>query len=133
MSKKFTARQLDDYDIRPVGNMDIWAEDVSDGYHTFTELYEHRYALFAALAKVISYYERNRGTIAWKSKLHNDGTMFEDSFVAGIEVNTSKKIVQITYHFPLRLWSKLDVVELKKAPPYDGHTPDDVIKRLYEL
>lgn len=32
--------------------LEIEAEDVSDEYHTMSELYEHRYALFAALIKV---------------------------------------------------------------------------------
>lgn len=40
---------------------------------------------------------------------------------------------QITYHLPIDKWDKLRVEELKAAPPYDGHTSDDVIERIYKL
>jgi hypothetical protein len=53
--------------------------EVSDGYHTFNELYEHRITLFITLCNVIEAAKLN-GTfsqlnshIAWKSKKHSDG------------------------------------------------------------
>ena len=60
-------------------------QHVSDGYHTFKELYDHRIALFLALVKSISeqeYHPANQ--ICWKSKKHSDGTMFDGWFIAGI-------------------------------------------------
>jgi hypothetical protein len=92
---------------------------VGDGYHTFNELYEHRYALFAALCGTT--------TLAWKSHFHDDGTMFDDMFIAGIDL----PVGTITYHLPDRLWNHFRVRELDRAPEWDGHTQYDVIGRLY--
>ena len=92
--------------------------EVSDGYHTFNELYMHRHALFSALC--------NRCDEAWKSKQHDDGTMYEGSFIAGIGEN-------ITYHIPLNLWEDFRCKELEKAPVWNGHTGDDVIFNLFRL
>ncbi|NCC41670.1 MAG: hypothetical protein EOM21_20095 [Gammaproteobacteria bacterium] len=94
---------------------------ISDGYHTFDELYEHRHALFIALA--------NKCLGSWKSRQHADGTMFDGWFIAGIETPKGSA----TYHLPLRLFDKLYCVELDYAPEWDGHTSDDVIERLYSL
>jgi hypothetical protein len=43
---------------------------VSDGFHIFDDLFEHRTTLFIKLMN--SYPE-----LSWKSRLHDDGTMFE--------------------------------------------------------
>lgn len=99
---------------------------ISDGYHTFLDLYKHRMALFVALSNTLQRLDEKQ--ITWKSKLHSDGTMFEgDWFIAGIYHAPGK---QITYHLPLTYWDKLKCPELKNAPEFDGHTPDDVIERL---
>lgn len=42
-------------------------EKISDGYHTFADLYEQRLILSAALAK--------NNPCAWKSKRHEDGSV----------------------------------------------------------
>lgn len=91
--------------------------ETSDGYHTFNELYEHRHLLFSKLAE-------------WKSKKHSDGTMFDDWFIAGIGKDKGE---QITYHIPLRLWDSFNCEELDTAPEWDGHTANDVLKRLTKL
>ena len=97
-------------------------KDVSDGYHTFGELYAHRHALTLNLMKELS-------TKAWFSKFHDDGTMFEGNFIVGIDLPSG----MITYHLPLSLYDyakKTKATELARGKKYDGHTPDDVIKRL---
>lgn len=96
--------------------------ETSDGYHTFNELYEHRHALFAALAA-------KSGTDAWKSRLHEDGTMFDGWFIAGIEC----PLGTATYHLPIRLFDTFPAREIERAPPWDGHTSDDVVKRLNSI
>lgn len=94
--------------------------DTSDGYHTFNELYEHRHILF--LSVLTANIDR-----AWRSKLHDDGTMFDGWFVAGLKTVMG----QATYHLPIRMWSLFDAIpELEKAPPFDGHTAEDTLKRL---
>jgi len=105
---------------------------ISDGYHTFKELYEHRIALFIALCNFGKRTGDYEGFIfdAWKSKKHHDGTVMEGWFIACLEKEKGK---QISYHLPIEMWDKLEVDQLEKAPEWDGHTPDDVIKRLLEL
>lgn len=112
--------------------------EISDGYHTFNELYEHRHTLYIALCKAINkpkYYGdlRNRlgdENIVWRSKKHSDGTMYEGWFIMGINKDVGE---QISYHLPLSLWDKTEFADtLKKAPKWDGHTPKDVLKRVQE-
>ena len=117
-------------------NQEIQSEGVdsnkiSDGYHTFGELYEHRIALFITLSNIL--YEDADivdRLLPWKSKLHSDGTKLDGWFVAGIG---TKKGSQITYHLPIKDWDKLRVVAYDNAPEWDGHTPEDVIERLLKI
>jgi hypothetical protein len=115
---------------------EIWASEVSDGYHTFTELYNHRIALWMALCKIYDNYitPLQSRIKCWKSKQHNDGSMFNGWFILGMEVTefTGPKI-QLTYHLPLEYWDKINVIELERAPKWDGHSPQDVIERLAKL
>jgi hypothetical protein len=97
--------------------------NISDGYHTFKELYEHRHRLIIALAK--------RCSNSWKSRLHSDGTMFKGWFVIGIGGLKYGDNKQITYHLPSELWRDcIKIQTLEKAPEYDGHSPNDVLERL---
>lgn len=97
---------------------------ISDGFHTFDELYEHRTLLMAALM-------RFSGQPAWRSRQHDDGSMFEDMFIVGMTLPVGFDGVQITYHVEAKHWETFAFAEtLDKAPHYDGHTPDDVLKRL---
>jgi hypothetical protein len=64
----------------------------------------------------------------WKSKLHSDGSAYEGWFLLGIDKKPGQ---QITYHMPLTLWDDLDwIPTLAVAPEFDGHTSDDVLRRL---
>jgi len=100
--------------------------DISDGYHTFDELYEHRVALFIALSKKCS-----KDISVWRSKLHSDGSKYWGWFIIGID---KRKGRQITYHLPEEKWEETNFAEeLEKAPEYDGHTPEDVLERLKKL
>lgn len=96
------------------------AKDVSDGYHTFKELYYHRMILFLTIQKA-------NKDISWKSKQHHDGTMFDDSFIVGIETPEG----QYSYHYKLEFWDLFkDIRELDFAPKYDGHKPSDIGRLL---
>ena len=94
---------------------------ISDGYHTFNELYHHRMVLFS----VICNQNKER---AWKSWKHSDGTMFEDYFIVGI--TTPKG--DYTYHYHKDNWGIFKVAEVPRAPVWDGHKPED-IERLYSI
>lgn len=92
---------------------------ISDGSHTFGELYDHRAILFAVICN------QNK-EISFKSKLHDDGTMFEDYFIVGIETPEG----DYTYHYHLDYWNLYDVPILEKAPKWDGHQPKDITRLL---
>lgn len=96
------------------------ANTISDKWHTFEELYFHRMILFYTIQKA-------NLDIAWKSKKHHDDSMFEDSFIVGL--NTP--LGQYTYHYGIEYWDLFDkIIEVDRAPEYDGHLPDDVVRLL---
>ena len=94
-------------------------KDISDKWHTFGDLYYHRMILTYMVLK-------NYPSLSWKSKQHHDGTMFDDSFIVGID--TAKG--QYSYHYDLKYWDLFDIKELDKAPVYDGHKPEDISRLL---
>lgn len=99
-------------------------ENVSDGFHTFKELYAHRCHLFAALM-------RSHPDISWRSRQHEDGSMYDGEwFIAGMRLPTG----DISYHLPLWMWKWFDgssIDTLERAPRWDGHSPADVLERLH--
>ncbi len=126
------------------GNYLIEAEgpeemDASDGYHTFTELYDHRIILYIAFCKM--YASRVQKSVwntadgrtdnVWRSKLHSDGSKFDGWYILGIG---KEKGSQITYHLPEATWDQTSFAEtLDKAPEFDGHTSADVLERIKNL
>lgn len=136
--------QVKDFISRTGNIVKLAGEDdmqVSDGYHTMDELYEHRVTLWIALCRM----QATRANIAedemltgeskvvWRSKNHSDGEpAFGGTwFVLGIGDEKGK---QITYHLPLSRWDETEfAVTLTKAPEFDGHTSADVLERLKEL
>lgn len=106
------------------GPAEIRTEDISDGYHTFGELYAHRCALSAVLAKVFP---------SWRSRQHHpsDAPMFEGGyFIVGIDLPTGT----ITYHYKLEHWGTFEGVdELPHAPKWDGAPPSATVERLLRL
>lgn len=95
--------------------------DLSDGYHTFNDLYEQRCVLFATLVSLFP-------GLAWKSKKHEDGeSCFGGGwFVVCIETPDGP----YSYHYELKKWDMFPCVELEKALPFDGHTDKDVGRLL---
>lgn len=67
-----------------------------------------------------------------KSKKHSDGTIpfgDENWFIVQAELPTG----QISNHYEIKDWDLFEVPIKEKANPYDGHTPQDVAKRLREF
>lgn len=100
--------------------------NISDGYHTFNELYKYRLlynaGMFNELAKQGLY-------DVHKSKRHSDGTIpfgNENWFIVQAELPTG----QISNHYEMKDWELFNIPEKEKANHYDGHTPQDVAKRL---
>lgn len=100
--------------------------EVSDGHHTFKELYRYRLlynaALFNEWAKV-GLYDTH------KSKLHHDGMVpFGDPkwFIVMAELPTG----QISNHYRVDDWELFKIDEWNVSKVYDGHTPAMVAERL---
>src|SRR5258708_253160 len=91
--------------------------DISDGYHTFDELYEHRCLLFLNLCL------KDRFSRFWRPD-------FEGWFCLYLETPSG----QISYHLPNKF---LSIVEQKiprdDGHSFDGHTSQDVAFRLREI
>ncbi|MGI5848796.1 MAG: DUF3850 domain-containing protein [Christensenellales bacterium] len=109
-------RAQQERESRPIG-------EISDGYHTFNELYAHRAILFSVICNANPH-------IAWKSRAHHDGTMYDGMFIVGIETPNG----QATYHYDIEpYWRYFSVPILYNAPKWDGHTPSDAINRLLHM
>ena len=110
--------------ILPTGILEIDgdAKDVSDGNHTFGELYDHRVLLFLAL--MVSH-----PMLSWRASKHEDLTCYEGFFLAGMDLPNGS----ISYHIPDVFWMLLEnkgIRTLEKAPHWDGYTSFDVLERL---
>lgn len=93
---------------------------LSDGYHSFNDLYHQRAYLFATICNQNSWR-------AWKSKKHSDGSMFgDDWFIVGIFTPKG----QYTYHYKMEYWDLFNVQYFENAPEWDGHTDKDVDRLL---
>lgn len=106
--------------ICEVANVDD-IEDLSDGFHTFNDLYEQRMYLFAALVNAY------KGK-AWKSLKHEDGEpcFGGDWFVVGIDTPEGS----YTYHYSMKYWDVFDCEVLSKSKHWDGHTDKDVTRLM---
>lgn len=107
--------------------LDTGKEKLSDGYHTFEELYEHRCVLWLALLSVLNS-ETNLRII--KALKHNDGTSLEGWFLSCVVINGK----QLSYHLPIKYWDRIAGKAYEVSPlEFDGHTSNDVIKNLLGL
>ena len=103
---------------------EIKGNDISDGYHTFDELYQHRILLFLALIKSLSF----DGVTTMKYRPdHYEGW---DAVYLELGGNPRK---QISYHLPSSyrniVASHCDLADDNYK--WDGHSSKDVIDRLY--
>lgn len=116
MSDKITIKLLSGKNLSVVVDS---LKDVSDGYHTIEELYDHRCLLFIALClkdRETSFYKEDPTSPGW--------------FILYLET----KYGQINYHLPDKF---LPIVasKIKRNPEYvwDGHTSKDVLERIEKL
>ena len=96
-------------------------DDVSDGFHTFRQLYYQRMMLFATIVK------QNKGR-AWKSLRHEDGELCFGGgwFIVGIDTPEGS----YTYHYEDNYYGLFDCEELRCGKHWDGHTEKDVTRLL---
>lgn len=97
--------------------------EVSDGYHTFNQLYHQRAILFATIVN-------QNPHLSWKSYKHSDGKYCFDSngewFIVGIDTPQGS----YTYHYAKEYWEYFHCQELECGKEWDGHTEKDVIRLL---
>lgn len=92
---------------------EIVGDDISDGYHTFEELYEHRCLLFIVLA------------LKWPGRTYWT-TAGEGWLIVGMVTPYG----QVSYHVPDKYRELVEGKIEKGGPQWDGHTSKDVANRL---
>lgn len=103
-------------------------KDISDGHHTFAELYDFRQEYNAALFNM--WHRHNPEYEAHKSKCHYGGGL---CFGGGWFVVSAKipGIGLITNHYRLEYWDHFQIPEeLTEKWPFDGTSPANVLERL---
>jgi len=146
IKKEFEERFLDDGEIliREDGTVpELWPwiestisqtkqelidENTSDGYHTFKELYEFRKVYNAVL---FNEWSKQGKYNVHKSYRHNDKEL---CFGGGwFIVMATLPTGQISNHYESKDWELFKCEERDFADEWDGHTAQDVVKRLLLL
>jgi hypothetical protein len=95
----------------------IVGNDMSDGYHTFDELYDHRCLLFLNMCL-----DRPR-LCCWRPDFEGWFCLYRN----GPEG-------QISYHLPNRLLPLVEgQIERNDSVKFDGHNSNDVLERLAKM
>ncbi len=99
--------------------------EISDGFHTFSELYYYRMLYNAAFFNMLP------KELVHKSKKHNDG---EECFGGGwFIVMANLPTGQISNHYELKDWELFQIPEKERADKWDGHTPQEAAERLHKF
>lgn len=114
---------------------------ISDGYHSFDELYEFRKMYNAVLFNEWAMQKEyaNPVSLEYEAKysVHKSWKHFDGELCFGggwFIVSAMLPSGQISNHYPAKDWHLFRIPETEKALfPFDGHTPQDVLSRLYNL
>lgn len=95
--------------------------DVSDGYHTFNDLYHQRAVLFATIVNT-------HPDLSWKTIRHEDGELCFGGgwFLVTIETPDGA----YGYHYEMQYWDLFDCDEIERAKPWDGYDEYDVMRLM---
>jgi len=97
------------------------SDKVSDGVHTFGDMYKIRDFLFISLM-------RRFPDRSFRSLRHDDGTFREGMFIAGVLLPTGK---QVTVHMKEDIWDLMHGLPTPdRAPHWDGHGFHDSLNRI---
>jgi len=109
-------------------NYTIDDNDISDGHHTFRELYDYR-MLYNAL--FINQCAKDGKIEVYKSKKHDDG--FECFGGGWFIVVAVLPTGIVDNHYKLEYWDLFECEEAEiDRQKYDGHTPQDVANRMFK-
>lgn len=118
----------DIHNLKGIGCIEQWNtryvdQFTSDGYHTFEELYKHRYLLYIAFCL-------NRCSVSWiGEEVHFDGYFCLYTMIHTDESGDAK---QISYHIPDEYLYLLEEKIEFRPNNYDGHTSNNVANRLID-
>ena len=129
----FNFHCIDKISIQPINRVVAESKDgkkdmgeVSDGYHTFNELYYYRMLYNAAFFNELA---KNTSIRVIKSKRHSDGELCfgdSDTFIVQAQLPTG----QVSNHYHMKDWDKFHIDEVEMADEWDGHTPQQAAERL---
>jgi len=106
--------------------------DISDGYHTFRELYDYRMAYNAMFVNEIHKNGKSENYKLHKSLKHSDGELCFGGgwFIVSLELPTG----QISNHYKIEYWDLFKITEYEKSIlEYDGHTPEIAKNRMFNF
>jgi hypothetical protein len=106
--------------------------DISDDYHTFSELYDYRMIYNALYVNEIHNKGQSEQYKLHKSMKHCDGEVCFDGkfFIVSMELSTGK----ISNHYKKKYWDLFKIPEYEKSIiEYDGHSPKDVKNRIIKF
>jgi hypothetical protein len=104
----------------------IIPEQVSDGYHTFKELYEFRLIYNALLFNLWAEQGLYSVHKSWK---HDDGNL---CFGGGwFIVKAHLPAGQISNHYSEEHWDLFRIPEWEFCSTFDGHSAQEALKRLW--
>lgn len=133
MTKKKFIENVNDMILWGKNNVEGFNEnEISDGYHTFNELYEFRKMYNAALFNEWALHKKYSVHKSWR---HYDGEeCFLNSKNAWFIVSAMLPSGLISNHYKDSDWDLFKVPEVEKALfPFDGHTGKDVLERISKI
>lgn len=113
--------------------------EISDGYHTFNELYSIRMAYNVALFNEWAQQKdaTNSGLVDTKYNVHKSWKHYDDEYCFGggwFVVVAKLPSGLVSNHYEEKYWDLFRVPEVPKSLfIFDGHNTEDVIERLINL
>jgi len=111
-----------------ISNTKVDTERISDGSHTFEDLYNHRIILYLSILGLI---KDNPNYKVWYAHKHSDGSVWKGWIVVGVlNILTTE---QISYHMDSKyeyILASMNVLMLEFGLVWDGYSADDVLDRL---
>lgn len=135
--------------LRLATKLNLPYEEITDGYHTFKELYEFRKMYNAALFNewgkhldALQFIDFSKSSeeqppVRKKYNVHKSWRHYDGELCFGggwFVVVAMLPTGQITNHYKAEDWDLFKIPEVDKALfPFDGHTGQDVLERLKQL
>lgn len=102
-------------------NPEVNTDDISDGYHTFGQLYFQRMMLFATIVNLFP-------ELSWKSKRHEDGELCFGGGWFLVTIETPEG--EYGYHYEEKYWDYFNCAVLERGKHWDGYTEENVDRLL---